>query len=79
MNREIVNALGSDKDWYIIDLLGQVHQHRVMYLRSLQKFGEISRKFCILIWFNRCIENQIFLGDSFFSNADMHILAYFID
>ena len=72
---EIVNAQGSDKDWYLTSW-NKYTDTKSCHLWSLWKFREFSRKVCILIWLHRCTENQIFLKNSLFSNVDIHMFLY---
>ena len=63
----------------VFDQLEQVNWHRAMpfLIIFLIKFAYISRNVVwIIIWLNRCTENQIFLRNSFFSNADIHLFLY---
>ena len=65
---EIVNALGSDKDWHLTSRNKSLYCHRVM---SSLIIAKVSRDFneCLHSnWLNKCTENQIFLRSSFFSN-----------
>ena len=46
------------------------------HFQTFWNFAEISRKVGILIYFNRWIENQIFLMNLFFTNANIYRLLY---
>ena len=72
---DIVNPQGSDKDWYLTSWNKYTNKSHVIsnHYKSLERF---QGKICILIWLHRCTENQIFLRNSFFSNADIHMFLY---
>ena len=63
---------------YIWNWKGTPKQSHVIsdHYKSLERFHGSS----VLIWLNRCIENQIFLRNSFSPIADIHMLkCFFID
>ena len=47
----------------------------MIYIKK-KKFVEISRIICILIWLNKCAENQKFLRQPFLSSTDIHRVFY---
>ena len=60
----------------------KVHWHRFMLSLiinyNIMEFENYSRKLCILIWLNRCNENQIFPRNSFFSSPDILMFLYWL-
>ena len=66
---ETVIAQDCEKAWYLTSQT-KFTDTKLYFLQSLSKFGQISRKVCILIWLNSYTENQIYRRYSFFSNTD---------